>query len=106
MENMDPTEHKAISTSGTKVKHKPQSSVCLMDVLNMAQMLLKSWGIKKAGFYLSTGEEKGLGGPLSVLVDTAILWEEIKGYMKYLTMNIKEASSLWLPAMVNCVNWV
>lgn len=41
-ENMDPTEHKAISTSGTKVKHKPRSYVCLMDVFNMAQMLLKS----------------------------------------------------------------
>lgn len=71
---MDPTEHKAISTSGTKEKF----CECLNDVFNMAQMLLKSWEIKKAGFYLSTGEEKGLGGPLSVLVDTAILWEKIK----------------------------
>lgn len=70
-ENMDPTEHKAIGTSGTKEKHKPRRSVC--DVFNMAQMLLKSREIKKAGLYLSTGEEKGLGGPLSVLVDTAIL---------------------------------
>lgn len=41
-ENMDPTEHKDISTSGTKVKHKPRSSLCHMDVFNMAQMLLKS----------------------------------------------------------------
>lgn len=39
-ENMDPTEHKAIGTSGTKEKHKPRRSVC--DVFNMAQMLLKS----------------------------------------------------------------
>lgn len=38
----------------------------------------KSWGVKKAGFYLSTGEEKGLSGPLSVLVDTAILCGKIK----------------------------
>lgn len=26
--------------------------------------------------YLSTGEEKGLGGPLSVLADTAILYNK------------------------------
>lgn len=63
-----PTEHKAISTSGTKVKHQAQSP----------QMWEKSWGVNKAGFYLSTGEEKGLSGPLSVLVDTAILCGKIK----------------------------
>ncbi len=52
---------KTTETSGSKAK--PQRST---DVREEQR-------IKNAGLYLSTGEEKRLSGPLSLLVDTAML---------------------------------